>query len=161
VFDEEFAAKLRVRLVRFASSKGIGRAEDIAQETLMVLWAKYSDLDREADLVPLAYNICSKKIFEARRFQARAGEELPDHAAFTDPGPDPYERLMNDETRHRLLGGIRRLSPRCRQLIRLRLLGRSTEQIAEALKMRTGTLHVWKHRCLKALIKDSFDASTP
>ena len=49
MFDEELVAKLRVRLVRYASSKGIGRAEDIAQETLVVLWMKYSHLDLEAD----------------------------------------------------------------------------------------------------------------
>jgi len=155
VFDEELAARIRVRLVRFASSKGIDRAEDIAQETLMVLWEKFAHLDREADVVPLAFSICGRKIFEARRFQARGGEELPDHESVADPGPDPQERLMNEQTRRRLIAGIRKLPPRCRELLRLRLLGWSTEQIAEALKMRTGTLYVWKHRCLHALLKES------
>jgi DNA-directed RNA polymerase specialized sigma24 family protein len=62
---------------------------------------------------------------------------------------------MNEETRHRLIAGIQRLSPRCKELIRLRLLGRSAEQIAETLEMRVATFYVWKHRCLQALIKES------
>ena len=154
VFDEEFIGRLRVRLVQYASSRGIvGRAEDVAQETLLVLWAKYSHLNKEADLVPLAFSICGRKIFEALRLQARVNSEVPESAALSDPAPDPHERLLNEENQRRFRAGIQALSPRCRELIRLRLLGRSAGEIADAMHMRLGTLYVWKHRCLKALTR--------
>jgi DNA-directed RNA polymerase specialized sigma24 family protein len=83
----------------------------------VVLWAKYSHVDRETELVPLAFSICGKKIFEALRYQARNGEALPEATDVSDPGPDPQERLLNEEHRRRFRDGLHKLSPRCRELI--------------------------------------------
>jgi len=152
---EEFAEQIRVRLVDYASSRGAAeRAGDIAQETILVLWTKYAHLEREADLVPLSFSICAKKIHEARRFVARGGEEMPEHLEALDQRPDPYQALVDDEVRERLRHALRRLSSRCKELIRLRLLGHTTDEIAAALQTRLGAMYVLKHRCRERLMKE-------
>jgi RNA polymerase sigma factor (sigma-70 family) len=152
---EEFAEKIRVRLVAYASSKGVPeRAGDIAQETLLVLWTNYGHLDTEGDLVPLAFNICAKKVHEARRFISRGGQAMPEQLDPPGSGPDPLDALIDEETRVRLREALRRLSSRCKQLIRLRLAGHTTEEIAEALQTGRGAMYVLKHRCMQRLMKE-------
>jgi len=120
----------------------------------MVLWSKYSHLEREADLVPLAYSICRKKMYEALREGARGGEERPTPVSLASTLPSPEERLMDEEVRERFRRRIKQLSPRCRELVRLRLLGRSVGESAQTLGLRISTLYVLKHRCLKELMKE-------
>ncbi|MEI4861520.1 hypothetical protein Q8G41_28435, partial [Klebsiella pneumoniae] len=58
---------LRERIVRFAASRlqgesaGRDQAEDVAQEVMLVLHEKYSELDRPEDLVPVSLEIARLK----------------------------------------------------------------------------------------------------
>src|SRR5215469_8576444 len=68
--------RLRERIVRFAASRLMGAsAEDLAQEVLLVLHEKYSDLDRAEDLLPVALEIARLKIWAVRRKTHRRGED--------------------------------------------------------------------------------------
>jgi RNA polymerase sigma-70 factor (ECF subfamily) len=144
---DAFFERLRVRLVEYAFSRGMrDRADDVAQDTLAILWEKYAGRD-EHELTRLAYGICKMKIFEAMRAYARVGS-LPD--GIPDPPdqtPTAYERIHRDEQRRLLHDAIARLGVRCRQLFRLRLEGKTTAQIAGIMGAPGSTIYVWESRC--------------
>lgn len=152
---DDFISSIRVRLIAYVSSKGIGElASDVAQDTLVVLLQRYSHIDNEAELIPLAFGICARKIHEARRFLARGGDGSTEMAELRSFQPSPYDEFEGLEVRVRLKHAVRRLSGRCRELMRLRLLGLSAAEIAAQLKTTPATLYVWKHRCHKNLIRE-------
>ena len=71
---DEVLAKLRERIVRFAASHLSGdAAEDVAQETLMVLHERYSHIERPEELVALSFEIVRFKIAGVRRKSVRRG----------------------------------------------------------------------------------------
>ncbi len=113
------------------------RAMTSLRKRSLYLWKKYSHLDSEADLVPLAFSICSRKIHEARRIISHTGAALPQD--LPSPQTAPEQRLIDIEVRDRLKRAVLNLSKRCKELIRLRLLGRSTAEIAQALNTRPAT----------------------
>lgn len=154
---EEVLAQLRERIFAFAASRhGRDRAEDLAQEVLMVLQEKYPHLERLEDLVPLSFQILRFKIVAWRRTAARRGEftaadvtELP----LAGDEPDPEVLMARRQLLERLGAGLATLGERCRELFRLKLEGRSFPEIqglmgAEALN----TVYTWDHRCRKQLL---------
>src|ERR1700722_9352057 len=77
---DEILTRLRERIVRYAASQLQGSptgdlAQDLAQEVLMVVHEKYSELDRIEDLLPLSLEIARLKIWAARRKSHRRGED--------------------------------------------------------------------------------------
>jgi RNA polymerase sigma-70 factor, ECF subfamily len=158
VARDEVILKLRERIVAYAASHlSRDAAEDLAQETLMVLHEKYGHLERAEDLVPLAFQIVRFKILSLRRKTARRGEY--DRVSITDvPLPDPdaspadyVERKMMVE---RLARVLPQLGERCREMIRLKLQGRTFAEIQKALGAATiSTIYTWDHRCRKHLLE--------
>ena len=76
------------------------RTTDIAQEVLLVLHEKYSDLDRVEDLLPLSIEIARFKILAARRKTVRRGENVQvsvDDLPLAGAGPDPLEQAVRRE----------------------------------------------------------------
>ena len=155
---EEVLAKLRERIVVFAASH-ISRdvAEDLAQEVLMLLHEKYAHLERPEDLLPLSLQIVRFKIMSLRRKSARRGEytqvsitdiPLPD----LDPGPADYverKQMMEQLTR-----AVSQLGERCRDLIRLKLQGKSFPEIQKIMGASAiNTVYTWDHRCRKNLLE--------
>jgi RNA polymerase sigma-70 factor (ECF subfamily) len=153
---ERIVDRLRVRLVEFAASKGMGdRADDVVQETLEVLWRKYQAVEAEIDLIRLAFTICKYKMLEGKRPRQHAGEEgLDDEFPVADSRPNVEASLIDRSERQRLREAIERLGERCRQIFRLRLQSRSTAQIASVMAASAATVHVWEHRCRKALFQE-------
>jgi RNA polymerase sigma-70 factor (ECF subfamily) len=155
---EEVLAKLRERIVLFAAShlsKDV--AEDLAQEVLMLLHEKYAHLDRPEDLLPLSLQIVRFKIMSLRRKSVRRGEYT--QVSITDiPLPDldanPADALERKEMLERLTRAIGQLGERCRELIRLKLQGKSFPEIQKIMGVAAiNTVYTWDHRCRKNLLE--------
>ena len=155
---DEILAKLRERIVRFAASHlAWDAAEDLAQETLMLLHEKYAHLERLEDLLPLSFQIVRFKLVSQRRKAARRGEYT--QISVTDiPLPDlhsnPADYLERKELLERLALAVGQLGERCREMIRLKLQGKTFAQIQEIMGAGAiNTVYTWDHRCRKHLLE--------
>jgi RNA polymerase sigma-70 factor (ECF subfamily) len=150
-------AQLRERIVAFAASR-MGRdvAEDLAQEVLMVLEQKYSHLAEIGDLLPLSLQIVRFKMVGARRKSVRRGEfgQVPvDEIQVASSAASPEEEARRQQSVTRLAAAIQKLGERCRELFRLKLLGRSFAEIQEELGAASiNTVYTWDARCRKNLL---------
>jgi RNA polymerase sigma-70 factor (ECF subfamily) len=158
VLPDEILLSLRERIVAFAASR-IGKdvAEDLAQEVLIVLHEKYGHVTRPEELLPLALQIIRFKMMAQRRKSVRRGEytsvsitdiQLPD--LDSDPG-DLVERKQRLE---KLTKAIAQLGDRCRQILRLKLEGRSFAEIQKIMDVASiNTIYTWDFRCRKNLLE--------
>ena len=123
----------------------------------MLLHEKYGHLERPEDLLPLSLQIVRFKIASLRRKAARRGEYA--QVSITDiPLPDldsnPADYLERREMLERLTHAVGRLGERCRQLIRLKLQGRSFSEIQKIMGAGAiNTVYTWDHRCRKNLLE--------
>ena len=155
---EEILARLRERIVAFAASH-LSRdvAEDLAQEVLMLLHEKYAHLERPEDLLPLSLQIVRFKIMSLRRKTVRRGEYT--QVSITDiPLPDldssPADALERKEMLERLARAVSQLGGRCRELVRLKLQGKTFPEIQEIMGAGAlNTVYTWDHRCRKNLLE--------
>lgn len=131
-------------------------AEDLAQETLMVIETKYAQVEGMDELVPLGFQILRFKMNDYRRKAQRRGEFTAvstDDLHISDPGEDPYEAFRRRELMNRLNAALEKLEGRCREIFRLKLLGRSFAEIQAELGAATvNTVYTWDHRCRKSLL---------
>ena len=155
---EHILARLRERIVAFAASHlSRDAAEDLAQEVLLVLHEKYPQLERVEDLLPLSLAISRFKILSTRRKAARRGEYT--QVSVTDlPLPDldanPAELVERREMRERLVKALGGLGERCRELMRLKLEGRTFPEIQKIMGAGAiNTIYTWDHRCRKNLLE--------
>jgi len=155
---EEVLVQLRERIVRFAASHFAGdAAEDLAQEVLLLLHEKYAHLDRVEDLLPLSFEIVRFKMMSWRRKAARRGEytqvsvtDIP----LPDLEPSPADQLERREMLERLTQAVAQLGDRCRQLMRLKLQGKSFAEIQQAMGAGSlNTVYTWDFRCRKNLLE--------
>jgi len=158
VARDEVLARLRERIVAFAASHtSRDAAEDLAQETLMLLHEKYGHLERPEDLVPLALQIARFKIMSLRRKAVRHGEYT--QVSVTDlPLPDleanPAEQVERKQMRERLARALGQLDGRCREMMRLKLQGRTFPEIQKIMGVAAiNTIYTWDHRCRKRLLE--------
>jgi RNA polymerase sigma-70 factor (ECF subfamily) len=132
-------------------------AEDLAQEVLILLNEKYAGLERPEDLLPLSIRIVRFKMLSLRRKTARRGEY--DQVSITDiPLPDfessPADYVERKEMLDRLARALPRLGERCRELIRLKLQGRTFPEIQKIMGASAiNTVYTWDHRCRKNLLE--------
>jgi RNA polymerase sigma-70 factor (ECF subfamily) len=154
-------ARLRERIVAFAAShlsRDAGRdlAQDLAQEVLLLLHEKYPHLERLEDLLPLSLQIVRFKILSTRRKAARRGEYTQvsvDDLPLPDPGNNPAEYVERKEMTQRLANAMSGLGERCRQLMRLKLQGKTFPEIQKIMGAATiNTVYTWDHRCRKNLL---------
>jgi RNA polymerase sigma-70 factor (ECF subfamily) len=132
-------------------------AEDVAQETLLVLEEKYTQVEGLEDLVPLAMQIARFKIMALHTKSSRRGEgaSVPvDEYPIADPGEDPEEQLERRERLDRLETALLALGERCRDLFRLKLQGLKFPEIQELMGAESiNTVYTWDLRCRKQLIE--------
>ena len=155
---EEVLAKLRERIVMFAASH-VSRdaAEDLAQEVLMLLHEKYAQVERPEELLPLSLQIVRFKIMALRRKAVRHGEYT--QVSISDiPLPDldasPLDYVERKEMLARLARAMEQLGERCRDLIRLKLQGKTFPEIQKILGVGAiNTVYTWDHRCRKHLLE--------
>src|SRR5689334_14799216 len=155
---DHILARLRERIVLFAASHlSRDAAEDLAQEVLMLLHEKYTHLDRVEDLLPLSLQITRFKIMSLRRKAVRRGEYT--QVSVTDlPLPDleasPADQVERKEMLEHLSRALGQLGERCRELIRLKLQGRTFPEIQKIMGAAAiNTIYTWDHRCRKHLLE--------
>ena len=152
---DQILLKLRERIVAFAASHVQGDiAEDLAQEVLILLHEKYHHVDRLEELVPLSLRIA--RFMSLRRKSQRRGEytqvsvtdiQLPDLEA--DPATLVERKLMLE----RLTQAVAQLGDRCRELLRLKLQGKSFGEIQKRMGAQSiNTVYTWDHRCRQQLL---------
>jgi len=155
VAREEVLAKLRERIVAFAACHGSREAaEDVAQETLLLLHEKYAHVDRAEELVPLSLQIARFKLMAMRRKVVRHQEVAVGEMPLPDLAPDPAELAERKEKRQRLARALRQLDGRCREMMRLKLEGRTFPEIQKTMGAAAiNTVYTWDHRCRKRLLE--------
>jgi RNA polymerase sigma-70 factor (ECF subfamily) len=154
---DEILARLRERIVAFAASR-ISRdvAEDLAQEVLMVLHDKYPEVNRIEELLPLSLQIMRFKMAGLRRKVQRrgeAGQVSVDEIQLPDLGSNPEMQARREEMLRKLTAAIEKLPPRCKELFRLNLLGKTFAEIQDELDAASiNTVYTWDARCRKHLL---------
>ena len=123
----------------------------------MLLHEKYSHLERAEDLLPLSLQIVRFKIMSLRRKSVRRGEYT--QVSITDiPLPDldanPADFVERKEMLERLNKAMWQLGERCRDLMRLKLQGKTFPEIQQILGASAlNTVYTWDHRCRKHLLE--------
>src|SRR5262245_8390263 len=134
---DQILTRLRERIVAFAASPISGDvAEDLSQEVLMVLHDKYPEVNRMEELLPLALQIMRfKKSGLRRKVQRRgeAGQVSVDDIQLPDLGSNPEMHARREEMLRKLTAAIEKLPPRCKELFRLKLLGRTFAEIQDEM----------------------------
>src|SRR6516225_8336587 len=155
---DEVLRKLRERIVRFAASHlSRDAAEDLAQEVLMLLYEKYAHLEFLEDLVPLSLRIVRFKLMGLRRKAARRGESRQvsiEDIPLPDLDASPSDYFERKELAEGLTRAISQLGERCRQLLRLKLQGKTFPEIQKIMGVEAiNTIYTWDHRCRKRLLE--------
>lgn len=155
--------QLRERILSFAASRmmrgsgGAVTAEDVAQETLLVLEVKYSHVEALEELVPLAMQIARFKIMALHTKSLRRGEgsSVPvEEYPLADPAEDAEAMLERRERLDRLETALLALGDRCRDLFRLKLQGLKFPEIQQVLGAESiNTVYTWDSRCRKQLLE--------
>ena len=123
----------------------------------MLLHEKYAHLERPEDLLPLSLQIVRFKIMSLRRKSVRRGEYT--QVSITDiPLPDldanPADYVERKEMMEHLTRAMGQLGERCRELLRLKLQGKSFPEIQKIMGAGAiNTIYTWDHRCRKHLLE--------
>jgi RNA polymerase sigma-70 factor (ECF subfamily) len=155
---EQILTVLRERIVAYAASR-IGRetAEDLAQDSLMLIETKYAHVESMDELLPLCFQILRFKMNDYRRKAQRRGEFNPvsvDDVPLADGGADPYDAFRRRELQERLNAALEKLEGRCREIFRMKLAGRSFGEIQKELGAASvNTVYTWDFRCRKNLLE--------
>ena len=158
VSREEVLTKLRERIVAFAASH-ISRdaAEDLAQEVLMLLHEKYAHLESPEDLLPLSLRIMRFKMMSLHRKAVRRGEYRQvsiEDIPLPDLDASPADYVERKEMLERLTRAMGRLGGRCREMMRLKLAGKTFPEIQKIMGVSAiNTIYTWDHRCRKNLLE--------
>jgi RNA polymerase sigma-70 factor (ECF subfamily) len=156
---DEILRLLRERIVAFVASRyQRDVAEDIAQEVLMLLHDKYPHVQSLEELVPLSLQIVRFKVVAQRRKTVRRGEHNPvpvDEIQVPDLSANPSTWVERKELLDKMKQAIGRLGDRCREILRLKLLGRSFAEIQKEMKADSiNTVYTWDARCRKQLMEE-------
>jgi RNA polymerase sigma-70 factor, ECF subfamily len=155
---EQILAALRERIVAFVASR-LSRdvADDLAQEVLLLLHEKYAAVERLDELLPLALRIVRFKMMGLRRKSARRGEYTQvsvDEIQLPDDDFDPGIYLERREMLDRLTAALSGLGERCKEIFRLKVEGKSFEEIRKVLGAgNINTVYTWDFRCRKQLLE--------
>ncbi len=149
---------MRERIVAFAASR-ISRdaAEDLAQEVLLVLHERYPEVERLEELLPLCFRILRFKMMAFFRKADRHGEftQVPvEEVPLADGHESPEMRAGRREIAERLAVAVAKIGPRCKELLRLKMEGRTFPEIQKVLGAKSiNTVYTWDFRCRKHLLE--------
>lgn len=153
----QILASLRERILAFATSRvSRDHAEDLTQETLVVLHEKYPAVTDLTELVPLAFQVLRFKMLDAQRKAFRRGEynqESVEELPLADPSDDPATQLDQQQRVDRLLAAVMQLGERCRELFKWKLEGKTFPEIQKIMGQPSiNTIYTWDLRCRKQLL---------
>jgi RNA polymerase sigma-70 factor (ECF subfamily) len=157
VARSEILSRIRERIVIFGTSR-IGRdgAEDVAQDTLMLLERKYAGLDEEVDLLRIAIRTMDLKMKSWRRgvVRKRLADTPVDEMPLSDSRPGAAEELEKKQFKQRFETALAKLGDRCRRLLYLKLEGKRLPEIRQMLGAdNMQQLYTWDFRCRQDLKK--------
>jgi len=122
----------------------------------MVLEDRYPDVDGLDQLLPLSLRILRFKMAAARRKMVRRGENTAvgvDELPLMDMGPSPEVMASDRELLERIKQAVPKLGQRCREIFRLKLLGKTFPEIQEELGAASiNTVYTWDSRCRQKLL---------
>ena len=123
----------------------------------MLLHEKYAHLERPDDLLPLSLQIVRFKIMSYRRKAARRGEysqvSVTD-ISLPDLSENPADYAERKEMLERLTQAVAQLGGRCRDVIRLKLQGKTFPEIQKIMGVAAiNSVYTWDHRCRKNLLE--------
>jgi len=123
----------------------------------MLLHEKYSHLERPEDLLPLSLRIVRFKMMSLRRKAVRRGEYSQisiEDIPLPDLDSSPADHLERKEMLERLSRAMLQLGGRCRELMRLKLEGKTFPEIQKIMGAGSiNTVYTWDHRCRKHLLE--------
>jgi RNA polymerase sigma factor (sigma-70 family) len=155
---QEYLALIRQRILGFTVRRlvpreaGFADAEEIAQSCIVALWAQYPDKRELGEMTAIAIGTARHKIAQYRRDRDRVSRA----AADPQPGPsgeDLFERVAAREEADRFLRAMLQLPPRCRELLRLKLV---EQQEYPEIRMHlgiSGNIYEMAKRCHQALLR--------
>jgi RNA polymerase sigma factor (sigma-70 family) len=152
---DETLVLLRMRLLGYARRvRQPDVAEDLVQDTFVLLTTKYHDVRAPEERVRLGIEILRKKMaLYWRKAKRRNDSDAvdPADADLRDGDPDPEEAAHRRLLVERLRIAVGALSGRCREMVRLKLEDRTFPEIAEILQAKLNTVYSWDHRCMERL----------
>jgi RNA polymerase sigma-70 factor (ECF subfamily) len=154
---DEILSRLRERILAFATSR-LSReaAEDLVQDVMLVLHEKYGHVTELTELVPLSFQVLRFKLLDLHRKMERRGEydvASIDDVPIADARENPGAELERKQMVERLIAALRRLGPRCRELFRLKLEGKTFPEIQRLMGQQSiNTIYTWDFRCRKQLL---------
>ena len=120
-----------------------------------MLEEKYRHVERLEELLPLSLQIVRLKMSALRRKTVRRGEYTSisvEDTPLPDRADDPAQEFERNQLRARLIDAIGEMEDRCREMFRMKLEGKSFEEIRRALDVHSiNTIYTWDFRCRKEL----------
>jgi len=130
-------------------------AEDLVQDTLLRVYRAWWRLVRHEELTGYARTALTRTFLNERRRAQRRYEVASD---MVRENPDPHDELAVRESRHTLIGALRRLTAAERAVIVLRYWDDlSVKATAGVLRIPPGTVTSHSHRAmatLRAVLKE-------
>ena len=151
LFDRYREAILRLFVQRLGGTDG---ADDLLQETFIKVYINLHRYRPDYTFGQWVYTIARNTFID---FVRKRQEELPIDERFASPpspSPTPEESFINRQQRTQLEHDLEQLSPRYRQLIRMRFFDEySYEEIATKLGLPLGTVKTQIHRAREQMCR--------
>jgi RNA polymerase sigma factor (sigma-70 family) len=165
----ENLAMVRRRILAFVLRRlapqhaDFAEAEDIAQSCVVTLWEKYPDKRELGEMVGIAIGVARHKVVQFRRDREKRpgiSDREADLREFHDPrnphsGEKIFEQLAAREHMNALLLGLLKLSPRCRQILSLKLIEQRSYPEIRMVMGISGNIYEMAKRCHKTLLRIS------
>ena len=154
-------ALIRTRILGFARRKltphqaDFAQAEDLAQSCVVALWRQYPEKRELNEMMAIAIGIARNKIAQFRRDLSKEPDSAEAGAELQDPsgGERMLERVAAREQLNRVLLAMLRLSPRCRELLRLKLIEQRSYPELRLMLGIAGNIYEMTKRCHKSLLR--------
>ena len=151
LFDRYREAILRLFVQRLGGTDG---ADDLLQETFIKVYINLHRYRPDYTFGQWVYTIARNTFID---FVRKRQEELPIDERFASPPsptPTPEERFINLQQRTQLEHYLEQLTPRYRELIRMRFFDEySYEEIATKLGLPLGTVKTQIHRAREQMCR--------
>lgn len=128
-------------------------AEDLLQETLLVLYRQPPKLDRGAPLAAWLYRVAANRGYNALR-ATRRDSVRPVESVEQATSVDPHTEAVRAEERARVRAALARQPERAAKLLLLRAAGLSYAEIAAALEIALGSVGTLLARAERAFLKE-------
>lgn len=155
---DDIVTQLNPLLWHVVRAQGLGTEEsaDVVQTTWLEFLRRIEEIRSPRALTAWLVTAARREAWRARdRERARRQVDDPDPLleAATDPAPVLDERLLSDERDRSLWRHWQRLTPRCRELLRIvaHVERPDYDAVAEALTMPRGSIGPTRSRCLAKL----------